>query len=242
MDVRIAGRRTGGAVAMALVGLILAFTVFSRSASSAPPQGGAPVSITDPEDAALKAQVTTEGELQVTGDVTLTGRSLVEVDNFPATQDVNVTNTSVPVQFQGTGQFEHVPAQPHRLEAFVSLENGDDFGEMTVKVPDGKIFVGEHLTALVSVPKGQQALIAIAVVEANHQYAYAPILHFQMTANFPDTPPTDHFVASEETTLYAGVAGPAELEFGCQRMNPASTVPLGVASCDFAFTGYLVDA
>ena len=98
MDLRSAGRRMGVAPAVVCSSLILAVTVFIGMAY-APPSGAAPDKISDADDPSIQAHVTGDGELQVTGEVTLSGTSQVEVtntplpvnvENFPGTQDVNV--------------------------------------------------------------------------------------------------------------------------------------------------------
>jgi hypothetical protein len=175
------------------------------------------VTITDPEGT-NQASVDTDGDLHV-----------------------EVGNTSLPVQFQGTGRFEHVPAEPFRMKGIIGLEVGESFDGTKVQVPAGKMFVAEHVAAIVNVPPGQKAEISIGVTEANKLYVYTPILHYQVTTSFSSSP-DDLLHANEEITIYAGAAGPAEVEFGCIRMDPGSSSPSGFAICDILLTGYLVDA
>jgi hypothetical protein len=125
MDLKIVGRRMGVSLAVVSASLIIAATALSGTAF-APPQGAAPVNIADADDPSVQAHVTADGELQVTGNVTLEGTSQVEVtntplpvdvQNFPATQDVNVVGGSLEgAQLETVGSaFTHV----------FSVEDGD---------------------------------------------------------------------------------------------------------------------
>jgi hypothetical protein len=99
MDFSAVGRRIGAASGVVL-GLALGLTAFGGAAQSGPSQGAAPVNIADPNNPNLRAEVTADSALQVTGDVTISGTSAVtvtntplpvQVGNFPTTQNVNVT-------------------------------------------------------------------------------------------------------------------------------------------------------
>jgi hypothetical protein len=106
MDTRVLYRRAG-MIGTLIAGLLAGLIIFGGTAY-APPQGAAPVNITDQENATNSADVTADGELEVTGDVTVSGTAdvnvvntplevsgEVDVGNFPATQDVNVVSGSV---------------------------------------------------------------------------------------------------------------------------------------------------
>jgi hypothetical protein len=66
--------------------LILGGIVFDGTAYPAPQ--GAPVTIVDPDDSDIRAQVTPDGALQVTGDVSLGETAGVEITNTPVPVDV----------------------------------------------------------------------------------------------------------------------------------------------------------
>jgi hypothetical protein len=109
MNTRLMYRRAG-MVSMLIVGAIVGIVVFSGTAY-APPQGAAPVNVTDRDTPSNSADVTADGELEVTGEVTVSGTTdvnvvttplevsgEVDVGNFPATQDVNVVGGTVAAQ------------------------------------------------------------------------------------------------------------------------------------------------
>jgi hypothetical protein len=135
MNLNVVGRRMGLAVSIVAVSLILAVTFFSGTAY-APPGGAAPVNIADPETPSVQAQVTEDGELQVTGNVALSGTSEVEVtntplpvdvENFPENQDVTVTNPSLDVEPEvATTSFVHRSSLDDGEEELVALPSTID--------------------------------------------------------------------------------------------------------------------
>lgn len=70
---------------------VLVLLIFALSGTAAAPPGAAPVHVVDGSDSSRDAAIVEDGSLHVTGDVSVTGTSSVEVSNFPDVQEVEGT-------------------------------------------------------------------------------------------------------------------------------------------------------
>ncbi|MGH3028405.1 MAG: hypothetical protein ACRDMW_07610 [Gaiellaceae bacterium] len=176
MNGRTTSLRTGAAVVA-----VLAVLIFALNGTAAAPPGAAPVQIVDGSDSNRDAAVVEDGSLHVTGDVSVTGTSSVEVSNFPEVQEVegtvdvgNFPEAEVATQFRSLVLVSSAPDETFAaLDArLISIASEDEIG-LTFFTPQGQraIMIGDNRQPMQAISLPIAVPLASASLDCDNEVA-----------------------------------------------------------------------